>query len=815
MKKPSLTRLLWTLGFLGICSYFVHLTALVRVNVSQTSVLRAVLENYSHQHGLVLAPGSERVEVLSLLWGGTLCIAHSLTAALSPRTLAVLIACSALYAVTRFRAWSDATAPRWMALLIPLTIALDPSFVRVCAAGLEHPMFVLLSVLTFAAFAAEERDSESAPHSSWLVAFVVATRIEALAFVPGFLLAKALRSAMTNRRRQDSTWALVTLLSLAAVTLFRLAYFANAVPRYGLFALHWQPVSRWSVSELFPLLSQYWVGSWLWLLAAAPLTKVPSSRLGPVLAVLFAILITVPYAPNRAAVSDWLCAVIPLAIVLAFEGMHGIFQVISNFVPRQKRRVAALLATCGFAITSATAVRGRSGSSEPVLDDNIVVPAVVRASIESDRDASVSTTRMFQDEEIQPWRMSIVPGTYLYSAWVFTDQSLIMPANYLRLDNGWYLDRTALAAPFGPANVAVATTGRASSIAVSESEADANTELLLTLVVGAETVGAPLHHSKIILCKTGEPPVELQVPLLTALCDRQTPFSPAERPIFRTLFRLPTEGTYELQWKSEAGVILARRSLVARAGASLQSAHAMVARLDQAMAQNDDRTATIVARQLIQIRPSSRAAELARTAVRRYGKMLADRARMMADAGALSIAGALGEHILWLTHEPALAAPIAERLLDAAQLARQQHSSQAMVWARAALRVDPRKSWARAMIGDSPWQPTSVDPLLRALEQSDSESALNQGIEWLAHQQQWSEAARLAESRAFVPRAPSVRVAVARGLLSQGRIREALGLVSGVPCAEAHDREMTLALRALLEEQQNGYRPNDRQCLED
>src|SRR5205085_1893134 len=59
------------------------------------------------------------------------------------------------------------------------------------------------------------------------------------------------------------------------------------------------------------------------------------------------------------------------------------------------------------------------------------------------------------------------------------------------------------------------------------------------------------------------------------------------------------------------------------------------------------------------------------------------------------------------------------------------------------------------------------------------------------------------------PADPRARVAVARGLISRGEATEALALVSGVPCASAHDVELSRALRAVFG---RPYRAGDAAC---
>ncbi len=815
----------WWCILLGICAYFVSLVHRVASESAETVALQAMAVSHRAQHGFVLAAGSERVEVTSLLW---VWVSSNVSTVFSLSTLSTLFALFALVLVAHWRRISDGAPPSFFGLVPVALIALQRPFAQQVGAGLEHGVFALCTLWLCGAFASEERDAEKTPHSGWLLALCIAVRAEAVVFVAGFFVAKFIRRAATGPRRQDYTWLLVTTLTITAVTLFRLAYFAQAIPSYGLFAANFRPHIGGTSQRIASIFAVFSTASFGWLLLASPIARVPSSRLGPVLSMLFAVALPLAFSDSVTAARDWLVGLIPLATLLLIDGLRGFHRVAQSLVPKASRKALALGASLVFAAVMLGAIHSRRALGLP---DQRARPLDLTASqwLLADPNGSLRTDTIPTDQARAPlalWRLSLTQNSANESAnpvWIIAHTPQRRPTGYLQLlrtaDPGAvFLSRESFAAPFN-GDFAGQDQQQGLAIAVSEPEADPRTPLHIVIGMSA-TLGRAIGQLELIDPSATSRPIRLL--LRESFRDGSLVFpsgfqpSSAERFLFRATIILPSEGTYFLRWRSENPPVVVERTLIARAGLSATTTQRAAIDLDRALVAGDARGASQIAARLSTLSDASLGAPFARLALRRFGTQYVDRARIVADAGALGIATALGQYVLSLTHEPALVAPIAERLLDAAEVARRSDRLAASRLAQAALSLDPRKSWARTLIQPrTNFSDATYQTVVNALERPDREEALNRAIEALGTNGQWREAAQLAEQRQFTPHVSRVRVIVARGLLSQGRVRDALRMVSGVPCAEAHDREVTLALRALLEEQQNGYRPNDPRCLDD
>jgi hypothetical protein len=294
---------------------------------------------------------------------------------------------------------------------------------------------------------------------------------------------------------------------------------------------------------------------------------------------------------------------------------------------------------------------------------------------------------------------------------------------------------------------------------------------------------------------------------------------PGERPRVRVAVRAPREGRYALRWTREDGASVALGSLiVARASSEPleQEIARMIAedRFDQGWAYARALSLRIAADPLDR---------RARDALSRFTRAMAERARAAADGGALSVAAAIAQSARTLAPfdraTQSLCGEVAERLADAAiDAERAGDWSRAYELASSAVGIDPRRSWsrrraealrARRTPTAAPGPQIIYRDAAEALASGDA-ADLDRVIVRMADAGHQVDAARLAERAAHTPRDPHARVAVARGLVSQARAREAVALVSGVPCREARDVEVTRALRAIMGA--SAYRPFDSAC---
>jgi hypothetical protein len=215
--------------------------ALFGVNVGRTwdftvddaGISFAYARNLSAGHGMVLTPGSERVEAATnFLW--VLLLTPADWVGVSHETLSKVLglafAACALGAIAAFPAAAYDRRPRYYDLLAPLVAS---TFAHVClwtASGLENGLFQFLLAASVTLVAHEENSAARFPWSSVSLALLFATRPDGALYAVAVFAAKALRGLTGDRRRQDLLWAITLGLLVASLELFRLAYFAYPFP---------------------------------------------------------------------------------------------------------------------------------------------------------------------------------------------------------------------------------------------------------------------------------------------------------------------------------------------------------------------------------------------------------------------------------------------------------------------------------------------------------------------------------------------------------------------------------------------------------
>ena len=232
--KEHARSLLW-LSLLGavVCVFCVHVGRAWDFTADDASVSWSYARNLAGGHGLVLTPGAERVEAApSLLWVLLLTLAaplHLSHAALA-KGLGLLCGAGALVAVAYLPAVMYRRRPRGFDLIAPALAATFAHVAQWTASGTESPLVALTTALAVVAFAWEENHPERLPWSAVVISVAFAARPDAALVLVALGLVKTARALRRGMNRQDVLWGILLTLGLSAQELFRLAYFAEALP---------------------------------------------------------------------------------------------------------------------------------------------------------------------------------------------------------------------------------------------------------------------------------------------------------------------------------------------------------------------------------------------------------------------------------------------------------------------------------------------------------------------------------------------------------------------------------------------------------
>ncbi|MBL8601110.1 MAG: hypothetical protein JNK72_04220 [Myxococcales bacterium] len=233
-SSENAPSVVWLSLLAAICAFFgVNVGRTWDFTVDDAGISYSYARNLWAGHGLVLTPGAERVEAATnLLWvlllspADALHISHESLSKLLGLTFATLSLC----AIAAFPAVAYRRRPRFYDLLAPLVTA---TFAHLClwtASGLENGLFQGLAALSIALVAHEENHPSAFPFSSVSLFLLFATRPDGALYAAAVFGAKALRMATGGRRRQDALWVATLGALVAALELFRLAYFAYPFP---------------------------------------------------------------------------------------------------------------------------------------------------------------------------------------------------------------------------------------------------------------------------------------------------------------------------------------------------------------------------------------------------------------------------------------------------------------------------------------------------------------------------------------------------------------------------------------------------------
>lgn len=849
MDPPAKTpvSLAW-LALLGavVGVFSLHVGRVWEFTADDAAVAFSYARNVAGGHGYVLTPGAERVEapegflwVLLLALAGPLHVGHEVLA----KALGLAFGAGSLVAVAFFPAAAYGRRPRAFDLVAPAVAASFAHLALWSASGLETGLYAFLAALSLVAFAWEERDPARAPWSSLALAALFAARPDGAVPLAALLAVKLARAAREGPRRQDVFWALGVAVGVGALELFRVAYFAAALPNGA------RTGARAGLSHVAAWARAYRVAP---LLAVAPAALL-SARAWPAraaLALAVAAGFAVPLYRRGEGVEEWrdLAPVAPLLCLLVGEALRVGVRAAVGFTPPARRRVAAValsvLAAWGFARQATRAYGARFAAvrahTTPTLgparrraryfaaaaralglrDVTVLDPAIGGLSYGAGLhvvdprgvgDAAVARTR-----GRDPRGLLEVIFFERRPALVRADDAALPPSPALdrlylplpaRIGNeqapgDHRVRRELLAAPWAEladavADVAPGGPDRVTLAADALSPGDA---LTVTLSF-ADVAHTPDDGAVVAVADDG---AEVRAPAAPAGgVIAGSAFAPGERPVARVRLRLRA-GHHRIEWRGGGRSVALGEVRVAAGAGAVASAEAR-ARLDGLLARDRVREARGIALRLL-----ARAEDVpgdvdAREALAHLARALAARAGRLGDAGSFAEAADLArESRRFAASDPEATAAVArlvESMADASRRAERDGDARAAFsLARDAVLLDPRRSWLRrraetwrrsASHYDVARDASAYESACGALAGGDLDAALAA----LGDVARWREAAALAERVGRAPSSARAALAAARGHVGRGEFAEARALADGHACEAAADAGLARALR--------------------
>lgn len=860
------TPLLWHLALLAIVALFLSRAASGTAPLDAEATLSlSYAQSLADGHGLVLHAHAERVEgPQSLLWTLTLAALKSLgfigeSAAVGLSALCVAVA---LFVTAKVPAAMHQREARWFDLVAPLVGALVPSVVAAAGSALDFGLYAAIAMIAVLALAREEHDRERYPWSALAFIALFLTRPAAVASIVAVGACKLLRDAAPSRpRRQDVLWLVSIVVGLFAITLFRLAYFGALLPNGA-----WS--SEHSVASLIEGRRSALASFTLWLraenvtalfaIAVASLfgARPHSARVAPIVLAFAAALSTSAIDRERWQSLGVFASAALLLTLASAEGARGIAMLVARLTPRIVRPALAVIATplCVAALVFAGPLRFRGIQRAPSARAAYSARALVERarSIGVEETASVAAcadTVTLDTNEValhdlsgradasfvraanrrddvlfarRPPTLVVLSPSCHQASWLRSSAEL--RSGYVLLGSDVWVRRAAIAAPFhvGAARRSASAGLLWSTLSHEHAAPAAQVAVELTLTRDAARALSTLF----VIDDTNQTPVERRSCELDRALDVRA-FDAGERPRILTRFAAPNAGRYRLVWRSATRDEVEIGRLIVSADATQARCADGARRIRAALDDERYDLAWSIVRSLSLRLVMDRSDACAREALASFARALAERAKLVADARAWALAADIAESARTLAPEDrrtlSLCSEVSERLADAASdEERANRAASAMLLAQRAIEVDPRRSWSRRRVESlrdrvstavtAAQRSAAYRAATNAVVAGDGPS-LDRAMVALAAAHAWLEAARLAEHTGHTPRDPAARVAAARGLLAQGRAREALALVSGVPCAEASDREVTRALRSVMGPR--AYRPFDGACREE
>ncbi len=873
-----------------LCFFGAHVGRYWGFTVDDAGVSFAYARNLAAGHGMVLTPGSERVEAATdLLWVLLLSPADALhlTHETLARVLGLLSAGGALVGIAFFPAVAYRRRPALYDLVAPLVAALFVHSALWCIAGLENGLFQLLSVTSVLLLAWEEHDEARPPWSAVSLAALFATRPDGALYAFAIGAAKFLRLASGRRRRQDAVWGITLGLLVGGLELFRLAYFAYPFPNSFYIkrktfefgsgitdkeSAGWQYVGAW--------VHAYGFAHALMILPCVLLAlRAPIARIGLVLAITAGFFF--PVYSHGDWMEEWrfLSLVAPLTALGVAEAARSLARIVVTVSPRAFRRTVAFVLTplAAYAVLRltthawpdrvadaqnhttlefahvrqraryfATATRLMEITQGSVLDPDVGGEAYDSGLRVVDLYGLADTAITHSHDDDEPGMREVIfwerrPSfVHLHGAWFgavqldrleeITKLYFTLPA-YISTQSVTgtnYVRRDAVAAPWteeaerGP----LASTHGTSfidgyTVSARGLEPGQTVTVEVTIVnPNGGPLGSIVAEPQGDLRRAGGGGHRLEVPVHPAgdLLAGQV-FLPGERLRAQVHLRL-APGTYDLHWK-DPSVEASLGTVTVWRGTGLRELNTLRGEISQAIAAenlHEARRLALALRLRVHDLPDD---ALSREALALYARALANRARVMGEHQAFTVATDLAHQARWFAPDDdtmrVQIEGLAERMSDAARDHRRQGDlPEAFTLARNAVLIDPRRSWMRrqaeelrlSRLGnydggrDGAAYRTAAGALAQAV-------TLDAAVSFLGSTHHWIEAAALVDRAGVLPVTPMALLAAARGYLSRGEIAEAQALVHSIPCAEHRDPEFSRAFEAVTG---HSYRRGDARC---
>lgn len=736
-QRPSV---LW-LALLGaiVALFGAHAGRAWDFTVDDAGITFAYAHNLATGHGLVLTPGSERVEaatnflwVLVLTPADWIHVSHETLA----KVLGLIFGAGSLAAISLFPAAAYSRKPRLYDLVAPAIAATFAHTALWTVSGLETGLFSFLSSVSIVALAWEEADPLRLPWSSLTLTLLFATRPDGALYLAAVLGAKSLRALTGRITRQDVLWVFFLSLGLGSLELFRLAYFAWPVPN----SFYTKQRTFEFGKDLTKFDSPGWtyVKDWL---AAYKIEKV--IKLGP--AVLLALRAPVARIGLFAAVTvafflpiyshgDWmeewrfLAFITPLLCLVLAEALRSLARIPLALMHPAARRVVApvVFAACALGLVKET-TRAYPDRFQTIRSHNTLEFSTVRARaryfstaarmlgvdnpsvLDPDvggmsYDSGLRIIDLFGlgDTAIARTHGTDEPGLretvfferrptfiHMHGLWFTASylhkleeiEDLYFELPYALEGTGAeginYVRRESLAAPWTE-----------TSERLPPPPGEGPWPEGYTLSADAVDPGAPLlvelvfaNASRVDTNELVATPVGRGTPAVASLriagdVFDHARFEAGERPVARARLVLQP-GRYEIRWRS--GVIEhALGSVHVAPGAGGRDVLSLASKLDEAIARGAFHEARRTALRLV-LRRRVDEAPAVKAALARYARALGQRAAQLGDQGAFGVAVDMARQSLRFGGEDsetlAAVARVAERLADASRHAERRHDA--------------------------------------------------------------------------------------------------------------------------------------------
>ncbi len=707
--------------------------------VDDAGISFAYAHNLATGHGLVLTPGSERVEAATnFLW--VLCLTpadwiHVSHEALS-KVLGLAFGAGALAAIALFPMAAYSRKPRYYDLVAPAIAATFAHDALWTISGLENGLYSFLAAVSLVALAWEEADLARLPWSSLTLTLLFATRPDGALYLAAVLGAKSLRALTGKLSRQDVLWAMFLGLGIGSLELFRLAYFAYPVPN----SFYTKQRTFEFGKDLTKFDSPGWVYVKDWLttykldkvvkLAPAALLalRAPVARIGLVASV--AVGLFFPVYSHGDWMEEWrfLTFFTPILCLALAEALRAVARIPLAVLPPYLRSAVApvVFALCAYGLVAATtksypdrfaAVRSHStlefatvrsraryfSAAARLLEvrsPSVLDPDVGGMSYDSGLrvvdlfglgDTAIAHTHGVDEPGLREAifferRPSFI---HLHGLW-FTASYLHkleeMESLYLELpyaiegqgaEGNNYVRREALAAPWSETSHRVAAPpGNVPWPEGFTVSADGVDPGAPVLVELAFAEAPRLNLHEVVAVPVGSgSPVRMAIHIASDLFDKAR-FEPGERPTATARVVLQA-GRYELRWHADA-LDVPLGVVTVSPGAGARDVAALGAALDAALARGNLHEARRVAMRL-HLRRRVDESPRAREAVVRYARALAAQAAQLGDRGAFGVGvDAARQAQRFAGDDPSvngLVSRLAERLADASRHADWRHDA--------------------------------------------------------------------------------------------------------------------------------------------